>query len=373
LSNPGKIHGVSRIPSNRSVRIGSRSSTEMLWNAFEKNASPGMILRPPGIIYYLNEAGARLLGIQRVPFCRQPLESFIPLEYRQEASDWLNAIARGQSAPSIHLPVGSKKNIWQFHGRCIYIRNRKRLFLSATPDPSEPTAEQQGLLSLASHEIRNGLNSLLGMLELAKEESKDRDELLQLALNSGMQLNHLLSSILNLARIEAGYVSNAEPGLLRAFLIEIAEPLRREARTKDIHFDLWLDPALPERAVLRYAALRQVLLNLISNAIKYTEKGMVQCRVTLNGDADAGFALSFEIIDTGSGIPEESQSLVFRRFYRVPNVEDSGIAGSGLGLSIVRDLVQSMGGQISLKSKEGQGSEFAFWIPVALDSDSFTF
>ncbi|MEM7585735.1 MAG: ATP-binding protein [Acidobacteriota bacterium] len=229
-------------------------------------------------------------------------------------------------------------------------------------------------LANISHEIRTPLAAVLGYVELLWDRHKTADEAeayLRTIRNSGGHLNQLLSDLLDVSRIEAGRmeldVKPCELAELLAYLDSAFEPLVRE---RGLNFEIKTEAWLPWRFAIDSVRLRQILSNLLSNAIKYTERGSVQLVV----ESDVGPAasppgqrdttLSFSVVDTGIGISEADQQNLFRRFTQF---DTSAVrpAGFGLGLSITRQLVELMAGEVTVASRVGQGSTFTVRLPVA--------
>jgi signal transduction histidine kinase len=228
----------------------------------------------------------------------------------------------------------------------------------------EATHAKSEFLARVSHELRTPLNSIIGfsgtMLGgLAGDVNPEQDRQLRMISNSGKHLLGLVNEILDLTRIEA------RAGSIEAIEIDpmgVAEKALRTvapmADEKGLDLRRVSDGSIP-RAVTDPQRLEQVLLNLLGNAIKFTDRGEVVLRVA--GDRDG---VLFEVTDTGVGIAAAHQERIFEEFYRAPQADGLVREGSGLGLSVTRSLVESLGGEIAFTSQEGLGSTFSVWLPL---------
>lgn len=232
-------------------------------------------------------------------------------------------------------------------------------------------AKSQFLANM-SHELRTPMNSFLGVLQLlvgghaGPLEAKQR-ELLIKADKSAHSLLQIISDILDLSKIEKGVFSIAEqPFSLAECVSDSIGFFSLDAQHKDIDLTLSIKEDLPEAVWGDCLRLRQVLVNLIGNAVKFTEQGEVAVRVTAGNQALAGRQeITFTITDTGIGIPAEKRQLLFRPFSQIDASDTRRYGGTGLGLAISHEIVEMMGGTLSFESEEGRGSSFFFTIPFA--------
>ena len=228
------------------------------------------------------------------------------------------------------------------------------------------TQAKRQFLANISHEVRTPLNGILGMAQVLSHSdlSPSDREAVEVILGSGQLLLAVLNDILDISRLEAGRMELlAERSDTRAMLSRPLAPLAAQATAKGLRWRLDLDPALPAVVVADRTRVAQVLLNLVSNAVKFTDAGEVAVNVGWRGGPEAG-RLRVEVLDTGIGIPEDAAGRLFQRFSQADASHSRRHGGAGLGLAIAQELVALMQGEIGFESRPGAGSRFWFEVPL---------
>jgi signal transduction histidine kinase/ActR/RegA family two-component response regulator len=227
------------------------------------------------------------------------------------------------------------------------------------------TSEKAKQLFLAkmSHEIRTPMNAILGFAKLLEEslETKEQQQFIHIIIKSGDDLLVILNDILDFSRMEAGKITfeNA-PFNLRSIVETTVLMMELKSKQKGIDLKYTIDDNIPETLVGDSVRLNQVLLNLVSNALKFTETGEISISVNCVEAGVDNLLLDFRVKDTGMGIPLEKLEKIFESFEQATNDTARKFGGAGLGLSIVKQLVTLQNGEISVRSKPGEGSEFCF-------------
>lgn len=250
-------------------------------------------------------------------------------------------------------------------GVAIDITERKLLEIAlreAKQEAERATRAKSRFLATMSHEIRTPMNTILGMGEILRESprlSPRERQLVQIANRAGDTLMALINDILDLSKIEAGQLRLEQiPFSPEDEITQTLAITRTQASAKGIEIVQHVDPNLPRHVLGDPQRLRQILLNLLGNAVKFTHQG----RITLRAAAEDGETIHFSVQDTGIGIPEERQEAIFQPFMQAEDSTTRRFGGTGLGLSICQQLVAHMGGRIWLESQPGAGSRFHFTV-----------
>lgn len=225
-------------------------------------------------------------------------------------------------------------------------------------------------LAVMSHEIRTPLNAVLGMSRLLVDSglNADQQELAQTVMRSGEGLLEIINDILDFSKIEAGKVEIERiPFDLEQSMEDAIDMMSAKAKERGLHLLFWFDPEVPTKVVGDPGRLRQITLNFLSNAIKFTKEGYVLLSVRMMPDSQltGEHKVRIEVEDTGPGIPADKLPLLFERFTQADSSTTRKFGGTGLGLAIVRELAELMGGRVEASSEVGTGSRFSIVVPLA--------
>jgi PAS domain S-box-containing protein len=279
------------------------------------------------------------------------------VEYRVRRSDGVYRWFKTRGIP-IRDGDGS---IVKWFGTCTDITDLKQAEQAA----EAANRAKDEFLANVSHEIRTPMNAILGMTELTLDTplTEDQRQCLRTVKSAADNLLRIINDLLDFSKIEAGKLELAPADFsLRAVLGDTARALAVRAHRKGLELVCHVQPDAPDFLVGDAGRLRQVLLNLVGNAIKFTDDGEVVVRAEVVGDPapEGDVGLRFTVRDTGIGIPQDGQERIFRAFEQEDTSTTRKYGGTGLGLTIAARLVTLMGGQITVESESGRGSTFAF-------------
>jgi signal transduction histidine kinase len=227
----------------------------------------------------------------------------------------------------------------------------------------EANRMKSSFIASMSHELRTPLNGILGYAELLKHDidNPEQREYAETILSSGSHLLELVNEVLDMAKIESGrLVLNSAPTELRALVADVVRGHRAHAESKGLSLVEHYAGDLPISVLCDATRVRQVLNNLLNNAVKFTESGGIDVAVAKDTEG-----VRFTVHDTGLGIPLDQQTLIFERFHQAQQFLTREHHGTGLGLALVKDLAALWGGRVELVSEPGKGSAFTFTLPVA--------
>jgi signal transduction histidine kinase len=224
---------------------------------------------------------------------------------------------------------------------------------------------RSSFLATVSHELRTPLHSIEGYIELLLDTPLDEEQrnFAKTAFEASVNLNEIINEVLDFSKLEGKAMELAlAPNNVKKILEGAVSTLNANAMQKNLWLTYDIATNVPQTVMLDAQRLRQILVNLIGNALKFTKSGGVQVKVQTQAISDVAVRLLFSVIDTGIGIGKEDQQRIFQPFKQVENSTTRSISGTGLGLAIVKNLVELMGGEVGVQSEIGKGSRFWFTI-----------
>ena len=295
------------------------------------------------------------------------------LTQRHQALRRHNQVALALTASLLALVLAFAGVAWrqlrQLEERRRSLEHLASVLRVARQDAEAASHAKSTFLANMSHELRTPFQGLLGMLSLLRETGMTPRQIdyLRTATESADHLLALLNDILDMSQLESGRLTLLPSTVdLRVMLREVEALMRPQAAAKNLALHIDAEPGVPERVMLDATRVKQVLFNLVGNAIKFSDQGAVVLDVRLTAAAADGPSamLEFVVSDTGIGIDAETLPLLFQRFVRADASPARRHGGTGLGLEISRNLARLMGGDITVTSKPGEGSRFCFTVPL---------
>ncbi|MEQ1855698.1 MAG: response regulator [Longimicrobiales bacterium] len=347
--------------------------------------SPDLVCRIDlgGRFAKVNPAFERLLGYAPERVLGRPMTDFVHPSEAELVRSALTALAEGGTQARFEARCREESGAYRWlqwdtvsysERGFIYATARDVTEIRARADElerakivAERANQARGeFLANVSHEIRTPMNGIIGMTELALDTplTDQQREYLQMVQGSALALLDVINSVLDFSKIEAGKMQiEAIDFTLRDTLTGALKPQALVANRKGVELLYDEGPGMPERLRGDPGRLRQVLVNLVGNAVKFTEVGEVRLTVQRVQEVERGVAVRFEVSDTGIGIPADKIQSIFEAFAQADGSTSRRFGGTGLGLSIASGLVSMMGGKIEVESEEGVGSTFSFTLP----------
>jgi len=249
----------------------------------------------------------------------------------------------------------------------LYVRSLVKKLFDALARAEIANEAKRRFISVVSHELRTPLNAIIGMSDLLRDTSLNREQadMLQTLRGSSQVMLGLVEDVLDFSKIEAGKLIIEHTDFdLHALVNSTCRIIAAQASAKGVEFVVSIMPEVPPAVRGDPHHLRQVLINLAGNAVKFTERGSVTVHVSVQEETPSDVSLKFSVRDTGIGIPPEAQARIFDSFSQADQTTTRRFGGTGLGTTIAKQLVELMGGRISLESAVGLGSTFSFELKL---------
>lgn len=338
-----------------------------------------------GTILSINPAGAHAVGYEPEEVIGRNIKSFFYAGKVSEYQKYMAAIrAKGSAQGLLRLRVrGGTTAVWMYSNVLLTGPEGNPFVLSSNVEitsrfemekelrRAKQTAEETVVMkdrfvANISHELRTPMNAIVGFTELLLKTklTPEQQEYIQAVHIAGNNLTAMINDVLDIAKIEAGKIEfEAKPFNIRTVMSDTHRLLSQRAAQANLSFEWKCDDHIPVYILGDELRLTQVLINLVGNAVKFTERGFVLFTCTIKEETEQSIILEFLVEDSGIGIPEEKIDAIFDPFTQASAESTRKFGGTGLGLSIVRDLAQLQGGSVSVKSAVGIGSSFVVTIP----------
>lgn len=394
-----QVVGVFGISRDITERIRYTEQIEKLSNEYTlilNAVSEGIFgLDTEGRITFINPAGERMLGFEHNEIMGRSYLDHIRqtapdgVHYRPEDSPLMRVIRTGESQRSMDAVLWRKDGssfLAEYQATPLFDKGERKgavvVFRDITDEQEIIRAKESAekadqakseFLAVMSHELRTPMNGIMGMTDLLAETELNEEQrgYAEIISQSSASLLYILNEILDFSKIEAGKMTLVhEPVSVESVMEMVTELFSPKAREKNVRLSSRIAEDVPELIMGDADRLRQVLVNLVSNAVKFTEEGQVSIAVETEYCPNAKkLNLKFSVRDTGIGIPTEKQALLFQSFSQLHPSINRKYGGTGLGLAICKRLVELMGGAIGVESAEDEGSTFYFTLPIITDEE----
>ncbi len=368
-------------------------ASEARYRQIVETAAEGIaIVEPDGTVQFANQALAQMLGVEIAELTGRSLAEWLDEENRAVVARRAAARLSGDLSKShfeLKLRRQDGSEVWTYVSATplldeqgnyqatldmatdisplkwaeAELRRTNEELLRAKEAAEAATRAKSEFLAVASHEIRTPMNGVLGMAELllAAELRSEEREMVRIIRDSAQSLLEVINDLLDLSKMQAGKlpIQTAEFDLEETIL-RVARLLAPAAETKNLELFVRYPPSLPRSVLGDAGRIRQVLLNLVGNAIKFTDRGHVLIEVARAEGEGRESRWRISVEDTGPGIPEDKRELVFGRYEQLDRPGGGRQPGTGLGLAIAKQLIELIGGRIGLESRPGTGSRFWF-------------